>query len=236
MATREAERRQAEERVHVALSRLVPFASLERTILLDLARQVRDLRFAEGEHLYVESDDAEGVWLIQEGIVKLVRLSRCGREHPIDLVSDGSLINEEAVFDGCRNLLTAVAVTAVRVWLLPRRALHLLFAEHPAFAFAVCRHLGHKQHTLIRYIRDLTLRSVRERVARYLLAPNSCVHAPQTLVAAHLNMRPETLSRTLRNLADEGLICKQGEIVLLDRRRLGELAGRSPGDPLPDLI
>lgn len=214
---------------------LAPFQCVEEAALLSVARQACHRSFLPGEHLYVESSVAEGIWLVKKGVVKLVRLSSCGGQHLYDLAPAGRLMNEEAIFDGGLNPLTAVAVTEVDACILPAHGLKRLFQDDAAFAAAVCQHLSHKNHALIRYIKDLTLRSVKARVAHYLLRQRtgSSLHfyAPRSLIAAHLNMRPETFSRTLRELSDEGLICSSRDHVrVLDTARLGVVAGHAPAD------
>ena len=76
----------------------------------------------------------------------------------------------------------------------------------------VSRHL----HARIREIERLTMQNARSRLIGYLLdqlvEPSSTepaqVHLslPRHVIASQLSMTPETLSRLLRHLADEGLL------------------------------
>ena len=69
---------------------------------------------------------------------------------------------------------------------------------------------------------------------RSLAAPGdaqTCVHLPatKTVVAAHLGITKETLSRLLRDLSQHGLVAvARRDVTLLDRRGLSQIIRGSP--------
>jgi CRP/FNR family transcriptional regulator len=83
-------------------------------------------------------------------------------------------------------------------------------------------------------IQNFALRSVRSRLARLLLDRAAIVEACGSLppltqeeMAHHLGSVREVIGRTLRGLADEGLITThRRQIVVLDRERLQKEAER----------
>jgi CRP-like cAMP-binding protein len=80
--------------------------------------------------------------------------------------------------------------------------------------------------------RDADLRSgpALTRVARFILAysrvmrPNSKVAFSKRHVAALLDVRPETMSRCLKKLVDDGLIVSEPRVEVRDEARLAEVA------------
>jgi CRP/FNR family transcriptional activator FtrB len=50
-------------------------------------------------------------------------------------------------------------------------------------------------------------------------------------LAARIGMTPETLSRTLQVLADNGLVVRGRQIIVRDRDRITEFCGPDPYSP-----
>lgn len=213
-----------------------PFSSLTGEAVADLCAQVSSQSFLAQEHLFVESGDDDNLWLVASGTVKLIRFSQAGGQHVFHLRGEGELMNEEAAFDGCASSLTAIAVTPVVSWTVPSRCLQALVCGNPAFALAVIRYFASRQRGLISYIKDLTLRSAKARVARFMLdqTRGTCDRTsdlPRSLIAAHLNMTPETFSRALRALQLDGAIESSREAILvLCAERLAGAAQHTPAD------
>lgn len=84
---------------------------------------------------------------------------------------------------------------------------------------------------LVGLMEDVVLRDAAGRVARYLLGvaeENGAVRLPSLKrhLASHLNLTSETLSRTLRRLADGGLIVSGDDqsLTVLDHVGLEQVA------------
>ena len=82
-------------------------------------------------------------------------------------------------------------------------------------------------HQRLNEIDTLTLGNASRRVARYLCqeqeAGNGHIQlcVPKRLIASQLGIQPETFSRILHRLEDEGIIRIDGrQIDVLDRQRL----------------
>jgi len=85
----------------------------------------------------------------------------------------------------------------------------------------VCRHL----HARVREIEHLTMQNARGRLVSYLLdhvtesdeddEATIRLDLPRHVIAARLSMQPETLSRLLRNLVDEGVLTIEDRIMFV---------------------
>ncbi len=90
-------------------------------------------------------------------------------------------------------------------------------------------------HHIVDLLEDVVLRDAAGRVSRHLLAladDQGLVRLPgaRKMLASQLNLTPETLSRMLRRLVEDGCIASDREAIeVVDRERLeGVAAGMYP--------
>ena len=109
-----------------------------------------------------------------------------------------------------------------------------MLAEDPALARCVMTALAEQVQELVALMGNVTLRSATGRLAHFLLELDHSVTADGTVelprwkrhLASHLNLTGESLSRSLRRLADAGLIAKidNRHIKVLDPHGLRKVA------------
>ena len=187
---------------------------------------------ARGEVLFHEGDPAESMFSVLEGRIKLVRYSPRGKEMLLHLVGTGQSFAEAALFGEGTYPATAEAVSASRVWVLPRRRLMELIRREPELGVAMVASVSMWTRKLATSLELLTQRRVEERLAVYLLGRRAADHLadgdeilltePKHLIAAQCGTAPEVLSRTLRRLEDDGIlegVSRGVRVVDLDRLR-----------------
>jgi len=108
-----------------------PFASPWRDRLLALAKVER---FADGDVLFEEGEDADGVLLVLEGSVALVRLVDQGQLINIHQVKAGDFFGELAVLDEQGRSAQAVALGNLEVARLPKKPLLEVLNDAPGEA------------------------------------------------------------------------------------------------------
>ena len=190
---------------------------------------------AKGEILFHEEDDAESLFGMMSGRVKLVRYSPRGKEMLLHLVGPGQSFAEAALFGKGTYPATAVAVENCRVWALPRRRIMDLIQTDPALGLAMLASVSMWTRKLASNLELLTQRRVEERLAVYLLGRGASAELsdgdlialaePKHLIAAQCGTAPEVLSRTLRRLEEDGVL--EGDhsgLRILDVERLRALA------------
>src|SRR5690606_39004237 len=126
-------------------------------------------------------------------------------------------------------------VVATRMLAVSSKAVLDLLDTDPSFARRMLANMAIRLRRLIRDVEAYSLRSSVQRVAGYLLYEargaeargdqrSECTVTLPTrkqVLASRLNIAPETLSRVLRDLSDEGLISVEGRrITLHDTARL----------------
>ncbi len=193
-----------------------------------LAEAAICLRYSEGATIFLEGDPAAGLFLIEQGIVKVNRLSLEGREYIMHLLERGDIFNTVAVLDGGPNPAHASARTDAVVWRIDRADVQRLARIYPDLAWAFIESLAGQARLLVELVHDLSMRSVRGRLARLLLeeAESRDSDVVQRLLtqeemAARLGTVREMVGRTLRGLALDGIIeFNRHRIVILDPQRL----------------
>jgi CRP/FNR family cyclic AMP-dependent transcriptional regulator len=88
----------------------------ERTRALEAAGRRR--RFSAGQVLFSEGDDGRDVFIVLDGVVKLVTTAASGQQVILDLESAGSLLGELSAIDGQPRSASAEAVTPIDVLVL----------------------------------------------------------------------------------------------------------------------
>lgn len=204
------------------------FQKLPPAVIDGLAASLVCLRFAQGETIFVAGEPAAGLYLLQQGNVKISRVSLEGREYIMYLVEPGGTFNDVAAVDGRPNPATATAYSDVVVWWIARPDLQSLVQRYPELGWALAEELAGRARYLLSLVEDLAMRSVRGRLARLLLdeANNTGDNMVPRLVtqeeiAARLGTVREMVGRTLRSMAADHIIeFDRHRIVILDPERL----------------
>ncbi len=184
-----------------------------------------------GEALFARGEAAQHFFLLRRGCVKLYRLSAQGDEKIMRLIRPPQTFAESILFmDVPRYPVSGAAVDAAEVLAFDRDAFIGVLQESFATCRAVMAQMTRRIQAHWDEIETLALQNSAYRVVHYLLGLiSSAAPSPVTvrlptrkvLIAAHLAVTPETLSRTLRSLSETGLIAVNGdEVTLHDVERL----------------
>ena len=218
--------------VHTLLRGIRCFAKLSPEAIDALAAVATELQCSAGATIFLEGDPAPGLFVLEDGVVKISRVSLEGREYIMHLVGPGESFNDVAAMDGGNNPGTAIAQTAVVVWKLSRVDLRRVAQRHPELVWAFVEDMASRARYLVGLVEDLAMRNVRGRLARLLLEEAVGTErrtVPRMLtqeeMAARLGTVREMVGRTLRSMAASGLIeFDRHRIVILDPERLAEEA------------
>jgi CRP/FNR family transcriptional regulator, dissimilatory nitrate respiration regulator len=192
------------------------FAALTEPQWSRIASHTHMRSFSAGQHLFTQGDPAHEFFMLQEGVVKLYRVSVEGQEKIMRLIRPGMSYAESVMFmDEPRYPVHAQGVDAGTLVAIESAAYLDILRE----SFDTCRTVMARMTERIQAhwneIEALTLQNSRYRVVSYLLsllpeeaAGEARVTLPsrKALIAAQLAATPETLSRILHALSEEGLI------------------------------
>lgn len=222
-----------------AVARVGLFSGLDAKALAALAGIVEVRSYKRGQDIFFASDPAQGFFSVASGKVRIYQTSLAGKEHILHVFGPGEVFAEVAVFSGSVYPANAQAMEDGDCLFFPRQRFRQLLVDDPDLAMEMLGLLSIRLRQLVKKLEDLSLREVPARLAAHLLLLEAqegpqprrrlSLDLPKGQLAAYLGTVPETLSRVLRRLGDDGLIALSGGTVeILDRQRLEAMAA-GPG-------
>ncbi len=214
-----------------ALSSVPLFSELDANVLDVVRHAAAPQHYAAGETVFLQGDPCAGLYIVQEGWLKGIITSPAGREQIIRLLGPGDVFNEIGLLTDGRNLVTVQALEDSTLWVIERETMLRLMDEHPRLCRAITRNLAERVLHLMKLVEDLSMRTVKSRMARLLLenAVEGVINRrrwmTQTEMAARLGTVLDVVNRTLNSLENDGLIIfERYKIQILDCKLLEELA------------
>jgi len=220
------------------------FARLTDKQLERVARHAVRIHLAEGEMLFQQNDRAERFYMLLRGQIKLFRLGPSGNEKVIEIVTPLSTFAEALMFlDRPAFPVGAQAMQPAEVISIDAVDFASMLRESVDTCFMLLGDMSQRLRGLIREIDDLSLSSATCRVAGYLLSKSEPegrifdLEVPKQTLASRLSVQPETFSRIVRQLSNQGILAVHGSRVeISDRDRLRQIANvcAQPEDSLAD--
>jgi CRP/FNR family transcriptional regulator len=179
-------------------------------------------KFSKGTSVFRAGDASSGFFFIRSGGIRVFQLDEQGRELDVARLGPGEFLGEAIAFVSERFPFFAEAVKDSEIVFFDRRTVHQAVDADPATARFFIELLARKCVHLSSRVESLGLRTVRQRLVQYLL--NDCSGGSRCLVelplkkselAKHLGTVSETLSRTLKQMAEEGLIEVRGKTIAI---------------------
>ncbi|MBU3029167.1 helix-turn-helix domain-containing protein [Paracoccus marinaquae] len=133
-------------------------------------------------------------------------------------------------------LMSARTLQPSRIVLIPAVDIRETFRRDPDFAVDAANELASAYRSMVRHAKSLKLRNSRERLAAYLLrlsaenggAAGFMLPHEKRLLASHLGMTPESLSRAFRALSDHGVHIQGMRVTLTDPDQVRDIAVPDP--------
>lgn len=193
---------------------LIPmFASLDEAERSALAALAVERRYAPGAMLFAEGDPCEGIYLIGDGIVKIVKTSSAGREIMLAMESAPATVAEVPIFDGGPYPASVIAIRDTVSYLIAKGDFHRVCRTHPEIPMKMLRVMGQRLRQLVQLVQAVTFGSVRQRLARQLLewqaeagGMDFALPSSHEELAMRLGTVREVVSRNLSRFQAEGLL------------------------------
>ncbi len=188
-------------------------------------------RLARQQYLFRAGEACAGVYLLQQGSVKISTLSPNGDEQIVRFYLPGELIGLEALGEA-RHSSSAVALEESRVQALSLPALHALYERSPGLYRRLLQIVSRRIAELHEHMLTLGRKTAAERLAAFLtdLARRTqtqelTLTMSRDAIGSYLGLTLETVSRLLHKFEKERLIALRGRrIRLIQPARLRELA------------
>ncbi len=189
------------------------FKGLSDASLQELMDGMNLRKFERGEVLFWEGDPCAGLHIIQQGSVKLFRLSPNGRQHIVRVMQEGETCNEVPAFDNGVNPVNVEALEECLVWVISSESVQQLMQKDPQFMQVIVQNLAKMMRHLVKMVSDMAFYQVTHRLARLIseipaeeLSGESGARWTQDQIAARLGTVREVVARSLRELERSGAI------------------------------
>jgi CRP/FNR family transcriptional regulator, dissimilatory nitrate respiration regulator len=196
-----------------------------------IVRIVVKKHFNRGETIFFEGDNGTGFYMVDNGKVKIYKMSFSGKEQILHIFGPGEPFGEVPVFHGKPFPATAEALMKSSLFFFPREKFIQLIHETPSIALNMLAVLSLRLRRFTSQIESLSLKEVPARLAGYLMylseeQENTDVielEISKGQLASLLGTIPETLSRIFAKMSEEGLIAVDGRTIrILDHTGLAD--------------
>lgn len=188
-------------------------------------------RLTRHQYLYRAGDVCTGIYLIEEGSVKVSTLSAGGDEQIVRFYLPGEILALEALGES-RHSSSAMALEPTRVRTLSFAALEAMSERSPGLYRRLLHLVSRRIAELQDHMLMLGRKTAPERLAGFLtdLSLRSRTHdltlsMSRDAIGSYLGIALETVSRLLHQFQDEDLISLQGRhVAVVAPARLRQLA------------
>lgn len=201
------------------------FSALDDTQHATILAHAFSRRFGAGDVLFRRGDAAEYIFMMRSGSLKLYRLSQDGHEKVMRIIRPPQTFAESMMFmDTPQYPMHCEGVEAGEVIAFEISAFLALLQESFATCRAVMAQMTQRIQAHWDEIETLSLQNSHYRVVHYLLSlvpPGTegevriTLPVRKVLIASRIAVTPETLSRALRALSDNGLIEIEDDVITI---------------------
>lgn len=209
----------------------VLFAGLEEKDFEKIHKPIDQLLLRPGGELYRAGDQAERMFTIRSGLVKLVQYLPDGGQRIVRLMRTSDVIGLEALLDQ-PYAHDAVAMQPTEVCCLPVNVVRELSVDNPKLHKELLNRWQRALSEADAWITELSTGSAKQRVARLLLRlargqeNSECQLFGREDMGAMLGITTETASRTIAEFKRQSLLVEnRPNHFLLDVPNLTQIAG-----------
>ncbi len=217
------------------------FQQLSAAQLAQLELKARSRIFPKGAAIYLPTDQADSVFLLAEGRVRICSITPDGKQAILGFVEPGEVFGELALFQASNHEERAEAATTATVVLLPGEDVRQFMENCPQLAIGVTKLIGFRRARIERRLRSLLFRSNRDRLIQLLLELAEQYGKKQTIgilvgislthqeLASIIGATRESVTMILGDLQSEGLIeIARQRLRILDLRRMAGMVQMQP--------
>jgi CRP/FNR family cyclic AMP-dependent transcriptional regulator len=183
--------------------------------------------YKTGELVFGPSRRPRQVYVLEDGLVRLFRVTATGAELTIGYVKPGEIFGEISVVSDRPREGFGQTRAASRILHVPRAAFVSLLRNHNPILYSVAKRLARRVMDLQSRVQDLVSLDARARLARFLLRigvehghrddEGLTVNLPLTHeeIGTLIGTSRQTVSLLFRELTDAGLVTRRGGKLVL---------------------
>jgi CRP/FNR family cyclic AMP-dependent transcriptional regulator len=209
------------------------FSHLSKEEAASISRATRERAYPRNSVIVFEDDPGDALFVVKSGQVKVVLIGEDGREVILSVLGASEFFGEMSLIDDQPRSAHVIAMEDSNLLVLYREDFQRCLEKTPRIALGLLQALSRRLRRADDKIGGLVLLDVHGRIARLLLEladdgngrtiSRSITHHT---IAQMVGSSRETVSRTIRTFADDGLIAVSKQTIEITRRsELESLAG-----------
>ncbi|WP_117168996.1 Crp/Fnr family transcriptional regulator [Paraliobacillus sediminis] len=204
------------------------FNHLEEQQLDEIMVTVRSIAYRKGELIYRAGDESDSLYIVNKGKIRIYRLSESGKEQLVRILNPGEFTGELALFKEAKHEAYAEAMQETGICMIKRTDLQAFLMKYPSISLKILSEFSNRLDESEKLTTRIVTENVETRLAVYLAECISDISSSKVFtlptskkdLAAYLGTTPETISRKLTILEEQGYIKqmehKKIEIVDID--------------------
>lgn len=201
----------------------------ERTLFLE---QTEELTFKKGKLIFYERGIPTGAFLVEQGRAKIYKTGLDGKDQIFYVYKKGDLMGYHALLCDEKYEDSCEALEDCKVLFIGKSSFHKLLISIPKLNQLLIQNMSHEFGVLVNTITILAQKSLRERLALYLLilkekylGQGGEISLSREDLANIIGTARESLGRLLKEFKEEELIEVDKRIIRVnDTRRLLRIA------------
>ena len=189
------------------LSELPLFNDIQDQEIESILSLIKVRNYKKGEILSINVDKRPRLYITLDGQFKLTKVNERGDEMIIKVVNKGEVVSPMHFSHYYE--VSAQFIKETALLYLSEDTVNKLVKDNPSFAKNIINMLAEDIQSLMMTAEVWRLKNTTERVGWYLASVNTNnmgkLPISKSLLASHLGMTPESLSRALKKLSDEGI-------------------------------
>jgi CRP/FNR family transcriptional regulator, cyclic AMP receptor protein len=202
-----------------------PLAAMGETALKELAPHGAARSYPKNAVIINEGDETDSLYVLLSGRVKVFVSDEDGKEVVLSTMREGSYFGE-LVLDGGPRSASVMSLEPCRCFVIPMSEIERLLEKNPLFARHLIRLLIAKTRSLVKQVRDLALKDVYGRFAKFV--DDSAIEAdgarvvPDRLtqqdIAERIGGSREMVNRIVKDLTAGGYIAVDSKHIKILKR------------------
>lgn len=217
-------------------SRVPIFENLDCNELEEIVEEIEHKTFDKGTMIFSEGSEANTLFFINEGKIKLYKYNKDGKEQILHILTNGDFFGELDLIKSSTYKFNAKAMDNAKICTLKKSEVKNIIMKKPEIAIKLLESVGERLAAIENLAQNLSTNDVDARIAYLLLNlmdkysedsnGKKLIKLPLSRedMASYIGVTRETISRKLKKLEDECLIKIIGtkNILILDEEGLSD--------------